>query len=124
MSDQPDVAVRADQWLWAVRLFKTRSAAAAACRGGHVSVNGRTAKPASPLRVGDRVDARVARRTRTVEVTRLADKRVGPTIAVTCFVDHSPPEEPEEVVGYVRRDPGAGRPTKRDRRRTDELRGR
>lgn len=122
-TDQASEVVRVDQWLWAIRLFKTRSAAAAACRSGHVEINGRTAKPASPLRIGDRVEARLDQRVRVAEVVRLIDKRVGPTIAVTCFVDHSPAPEPREA-DFVHRDPGTGRPTKRDRRRLNQLRGR
>ena len=49
---------RVDRWLWAVRLFKSRAAATEACRGGHVRINGNPAKPAAPVRVGDRVSAR------------------------------------------------------------------
>ena len=60
-----------------------------------------------------------------LEVTRLIDKRVGATVAQTCFIDHSPAPVPEaRVAPSARRDPGAGRPTKRDRRRIDQLRGR
>src|SRR3954454_24518457 len=71
-------AVRVDQWVWAVRIFRTRALAAAACRAGHVHVNGRTARPATTVRVGDLVEARVEHRTFKLEVTRLIDKRVGP----------------------------------------------
>lgn len=114
-----------DQWLWAIRVYPTRSAAGAACRGGHVEVNGRTAKPATTVRVGDRVRARVDRRQREVEVVRLIVKRVGAPIAVECYVDHSPPPPPpEHDVPVFARERGSGRPTKRDRRRLDQLRGR
>ncbi len=117
--------VRVDQWLWAVRLTKTRANAAAACRGGHVRVNGAPAKPATPVRVGDRVQAHLGGRTRVVEVAKLLTKRVGAQLAVDCFVDHSPPPPPrEEHVAVPTRDPGTGRPTKRDRRQLDRLRGR
>lgn len=117
--------VRVDQWLWAVRLTKTRSNAAAACRAGHVKVNGTTAKPATSVRVGDRVQAHLGGRTRIVEVTGLLAKRVGAAIAVDCYIDHSPPPPPrEEMVVVPRRDPGTGRPTKRDRRQLDRVRGR
>lgn len=119
-------SVRIDQWLHAVRLTKTRSDAAAACRGGHVDVNGKAAKPSSPIAVGDRVEAYVNQRRREVTVTRLVVKRVGAAVAAECFEDHSPPppERPPEDVGFAVRDRGAGRPTKRDRRRIDRLRGR
>ena len=117
--------VRVDQWLWSVRLTKTRSDAAAACRGGHVKVNGKTAKPATPLKIGDRVEARLHDRERICEVTTLVMKRVGASVAETCFVDHSPPPPPrDEYVPLFERDRGSGRPTKRDRRQLDRLRGR
>jgi len=90
-----------------------------------VKVNGRTAKPASPVKVGDRVDAFVNRRQRVLDVKELRAKRVGAAIAVECYDDHSepPPErEPQPLFGV--RDQGAGRPTKRDRRQIDRLRGR
>ena len=113
-----------DSWLWAVRLFRTRSAATDACRGGHVKVNGTAAKPATAVRVGDRVAARVHDRDRVVEVVRLIDKRVGPPVAAECLVDHSPPPPPKETsIPAWERLAGAGRPTKRDRRRMDHLRG-
>ena len=114
---------RIDQWLWAVRMFKTRSIATAACKGGHVRINGTSAKPASAVKVGDRVEARVADRERVLEVVRLIDKRVAAPVAATCIVDHSPPAPPrEQVVPVFRRDPGAGRPTKKDRRSIDRIR--
>lgn len=116
---------RADQWLWSVRLTKTRSAAASACRAGHVKINGKPAKPSSPVKVGDRVEARLYQRERIVDVVSVIIKRVGAEIAADCFVDHSPPPPEREVVAPVfERDRGAGRPTKRDRRQLDRLRGR
>ena len=116
-------SVRVDSWLWAVRLFKTRSAATDACRGGHVKVNGATAKPSTPVRVGDQVAARVHDRDRVVEAVRLIDKRVGPPVAAECFLDHSPPPPPREAsIPSFERLAGTGRPTKRDRRRLDRLR--
>jgi ribosome-associated heat shock protein Hsp15 len=119
--DKVRESVRLDQWLWAVRICKTRSAATDACRGGHVKVNGATAKAASPLRVGDRVEARVNSRTRVLEVIRLIAKRVGAPEASTCLVDHSPPPLPREEVVFPRAR-GTGRPTKKERRDIDRLR--
>jgi ribosome-associated heat shock protein Hsp15 len=118
-------SARVDQWLWAVRMTKTRSDAAAACRGGHVKVNDKAAKPATPVKVGDRIEAYLHDRQRILEVTALIVKRVGAGIAVDCFVDHSAPL-PERTVEppNFQRDRGAGRPTKRDRRELDRLRGR
>ena len=114
---------RVDQWLWAVRLFPTRSAATRACRAGHVSVNRAAAKASTPLRVGDRVEAHVATRERVLEVVRLVDKRVGAAVAATCLVDLSPPA-PSAQARVLPREPGAGRPTKRDRRDLDRFRAR
>ncbi len=106
-------------------MTKTRSDAAAACRGGHVKVNGKAAKPATPVKVGDRVEAYLHDRERILEITSLIVKRVGAAVAVECFVDHSPPVPEREVdVVVFQRDRGAGRPTKRDRRELDRLRGR
>ena len=119
-------SVRIDQWLHAVRITKTRSDAAKACSGGHVTINGETAKPASHVKVGDRVEARVNKRDRIVEVTQVITKRVGAAIAAGCFEDHSPLPERIEMVQplFAVRDRGTGRPTKRDRRRIDRVRGR
>ncbi len=114
---------RVDKWLWSVRLFKTRAAATDACQGGHVKVNGATAKPATPVRVGDRVEAFAHGRPRIFEVVKLIDKRVGAPAAAECIVDHSPPPPPkDEFLPVFPRLPGAGRPTKRDRRRLDQFR--
>ena len=118
-------SARVDQWLWSARMTKTRSDAAAACRGGHVKVNGKSAKPATPVKVGDRIEAHLDDRERILEVTVLIVKRVGAAVAVDCFVDHSPPPPEREIdVPVFQRDRGAGRPTKRDRRELDRLRGR
>lgn len=115
--------VRVDRWLWSVRLFKTRSDATAACRGGHVRVNGAPAKPAAPVRVGDRVEAHASGRERVLEVVVLLDKRVGAGVAAEALVDHSPPVPPRELEAptFVR-DPATGRPTKRERRQLDRFR--
>jgi ribosome-associated heat shock protein Hsp15 len=112
-----------DRWLWAVRLTKTRPDAAAACRGGHVRVNDRPAKPATTVSPGDEVRARVDDTTRIVEVVRVIQKRVGAADAATCFVDQTPAPPPEASLPVARRDRGAGRPTKRERRILDEFRG-
>ncbi|MFC8429798.1 RNA-binding S4 domain-containing protein [Streptomyces sp. NPDC057253] len=116
--------VRTDSWIWSVRLVKTRSAGATACRGGHVQVNGERVKPAHSLRVGDEVRVRQEGRERVVVVKRLIRKRVGAPVAVQCYVDNSPPPPPREAFAPAGiRDRGAGRPTKRDRRELERLRG-
>lgn len=114
---------RVDKWLWAVRVYKTRALATAACKGGHVRVNGVAAKPATTLRVGDRVEARAHGDLRVLEVARVIDKRVGAPLAAECVVDHSPPPPPrDQPLDVFVRDRGSGRPTKRDRRRLDRFR--
>jgi ribosome-associated heat shock protein Hsp15 len=115
-------SIRVDRWLWAVRLTKTRPDAAAACRGGHVRVNDRPAKPATTVSPGDEVRARVGDTTRIVEVVRVIQKRVGATDASTCFIDRTPAPPPEASLPVARRDRGAGRPTKRERRILDKFR--
>lgn len=120
-------SARIDQWLWSVRLTKTRADAADACRAGHVKINQKAAKPSSAVKVGDRVEARLHQRERIVEISTLITKRVGASVAVDCFVDHSPPppeRDPLSPPPVFERDRGAGRPTKRDRRELDKLRGR
>ncbi|WP_244206935.1 RNA-binding S4 domain-containing protein, partial [Streptomyces swartbergensis] len=82
--------VRVDSWIWAVRLVKTRSLGATACRGGHVRVNGERVKPAHAVRVGDEVRLRHDGRERVVVVTRLIRKRVGAPVAAQCYIDNSP----------------------------------
>jgi ribosome-associated heat shock protein Hsp15 len=117
-------STRADKWVWAIRLYKTRADATDACRGGHVKVNGATAKPATPVRIGDRVTARVHAVDRDVEVTDVIDKRVSAAIAVGCYVDHTPPPPETDRYRVAERERGAGRPTKRDRRLLDRWRER
>jgi ribosome-associated heat shock protein Hsp15 len=121
--DESVDSTRVDRWLWSVRLYKTRADATTGCRGGHVRLNGRVAKPATQVRVGDRVEARVHQRDRVIEVTKIIDTRVGASIAAECYIDHSPPP----TVEYPRvaaRERGSGRPTKRERRQLDRWRGR
>jgi ribosome-associated heat shock protein Hsp15 len=118
-------SARVDSWIWAVRLFKTRSLATAACRAGHVRVNGERAKSAQPVRPGDEIRVRVAGFDRIVVVSRIVTKRVGATVAAECYVDKTPPPPPREEVALLPlRDRGAGRPTKRERRDMEKLRGR
>ncbi|MFJ8022951.1 RNA-binding S4 domain-containing protein [Streptomyces sp. NPDC096311] len=117
-------SVRVDSWIWSVRLVKTRSAGATACRGGHVRVNGDRVKPAYAVRVGDEVRLRQGIRERVVVVKRVIRKRVGAPVAAECYIDNSPPPPPREAIAPAGvRDRGAGRPTKRDRREMERLRG-
>ncbi|HEY9365241.1 MAG TPA: S4 domain-containing protein [Agromyces sp.] len=123
MNGEPPV--RVDAWLWAVRQFKTRSAATAACRAGHVRVNGERAKAAQSVRPGDEVRVRVDGFDRMLVVRQTLVKRVSAAVAATAVDDRTPPPPPRETVAIVAtRDRGAGRPTKRERRDLERLRGR
>jgi len=124
VQELPIAPVRVDAWIWSVRLAKTRSAAGTACRAGHVRVNGERAKPAQLVRPGDEVRVRQEGRERIVVVQKTIAKRVGAPVAAECLIDKSPPPPPRELVAAVPvRDRGTGRPTKRDRREMDRLRG-
>jgi len=115
-------AARVDAWLWAVRVYKTRSAATTACRAGHVRVNGEKAKAAQAVRIGDELRVRIAGFDRILVVRQLLTKRVGAPMAALAVDDRTPAREPAAMLAV--RDRGAGRPTKRERRDIDRLRGR
>lgn len=123
MSD-PGQSARLDKWLWAARVFKTRSVAATACDGGKVDVNDQSAKPARALRAGDIVRVTLPQgRRRILRVAALGDRRGSATLARTLYEDLTPPEPPRPRWGAPpARVPGAGRPTKRERRALDRLR--
>lgn len=117
--------VRVDRWLWAARLFKTRSAASEAVRGGRVHVNGVRVKPAKGLRSGDRLEVTVAHARRELTVLALAEKRGSAAVAATLYEESPESIRRREALSLERRqvrplgaDLGA-RPTKRDRRRLD-----
>lgn len=119
-------AVRVDSWLWAVRLYPTRTAATEACNGGRVRVGDVTVKPSRKVSVGDVVHARRVDRTGEYRVLRTLTKRVGAPVAVQCYeivselLDHQPRSDTDAAWGQ--RDKGTGRPTKADRRRIERMR--
>ncbi|MFT4221316.1 MAG: S4 domain-containing protein [Microbacterium sp.] len=115
-------SVRVDAWLWAIRVFKTRTAATNACRAGHVRVGGERAKASQPVRAGDELRVRIAGFDRILVVRQPIAKRVGAALAAEAVDDRTPPRDPEPAV--AQRDRGAGRPTKRERREIDRFRGR
>ncbi|MEX0151947.1 MULTISPECIES: RNA-binding S4 domain-containing protein [Microbacterium] len=118
-------SARVDAWLWAVRVYKTRSAATTACRAGHVRVNGERAKAAQPVRPGDELRVRIQGFDRILVVKKTIVKRVGAALVAESVDDRTPPPPPRESMPFVPvRDRGAGRPTKRDRREIEKLRGR
>lgn len=113
---------RIDRWLCAVRLVKTRPLATRLCEGGRVRVNGSPAKPSTKVRAGDRVEASIGDRERIVQVVRPIESRVGAPVAVTCYVDHSPPPVVVEVRPGIMAVRGEGRPSKRLRRELERIR--
>jgi len=122
-----DEKVRIDKWLWAVRIFKTRSLAAEACGKGHVSIGDIHVKASREVRVGDHVKVRVPPIEREYVVKQLTDKRMSAQLTVD-FVEEVTPQERLDILRGVhmvfeRRDRGSGRPTKRDRRLIDKLKG-
>lgn len=121
-------SVRLDKWLWAARLFKTRSRAAVAIRGGKVEVGGARAKPAREIRVGDEVQVTIGQGVRTLVVAAISEHR-GPAVqAEGLYRETDASRERRERLAAERRfgaTPGAdlpGRPTKRDRRRIEAMR--
>jgi ribosome-associated heat shock protein Hsp15 len=119
--------VRVDKWLWAARMYKTRSMATDACSGGHVLVNGEPAKPSRSVVVGDSVHARTPGGLRELEVVALGDKRGPAKVAQTLYIDHTPPPPPT-LPGDPTFDRGSrkgrkgARPTKKERRKLNRER--
>ncbi|RMG99843.1 MAG: RNA-binding S4 domain-containing protein [Deltaproteobacteria bacterium] len=119
-----DVEVRLDRWLWAARFFRTRALAQRACAAGHVKVDGATAKPGRRVRPGQRLSILTPGGLRIVEIAAVAERRGPASVARTLYVDHTPPPpEPPPGAPPVVHPRGAGRPTKRDRRRLARLKG-
>ena len=115
-----------DKWLWAARVFKTRSLASAACDGGKVDINAEAAKPAKRVRAGDLVEVTLPRgRRRILKVTAVGNRRGSAEAGRELLEDLTPPEPPRpRQAPPPFREPGAGRPTKRERRDIERLRGR
>jgi ribosome-associated heat shock protein Hsp15 len=114
-------SVRLDKWLWAVRVYKTRSQATEACRSGHVKIGQVSVKAAREVRLQEIITVRLDKLTRTLRVTALIEKRVSGTQAKACVDDLTPPAEYEAAREMARqeqlsRPKGMGRPTKKDRR--------
>ena len=121
---EPAATMRIDKWLWAARAFKTRSIAADACDGGKVDVNGEAVKPAKQIRAGDRIEITVSQGRRILKVIALGERRGPAAEARQLYEDLTPPAPPRtRQAPPPFRAPGAGRPTKRERREIDRLRG-
>jgi ribosome-associated heat shock protein Hsp15 len=119
-------AVRIDQWLWAVRIFKTRGLAGSACRAGSVTISDQIAKPARNVQPGEQITVRQGLVLRTLRVVAVPRSRVGARLVPVYCTDLTPPGEFEKakehrVQQLLAREKGSGRPTKRDRRMQDRL---
>ncbi|MBK8263328.1 MAG: RNA-binding S4 domain-containing protein [Nannocystis sp.] len=122
---QAPEGVRLDKWLWAARCYKTRSIASDACTAGHVKVNGAAAKPSKTIRAGDEVVVRIEQHSRILVVLGLSERRGPAETARLLYEDRSPAPPPPEARPYLPvRERGAGRPSKRERRDIEALRGR
>lgn len=115
------IKVRIDKWLWAVRIFKTRSLATDACRNGKISINGQVVKASREVKPEDEISIRQQQMTKTVKVIALLEKRVSAKLAPQFMEDLTPASEYEKVetikaVSFIYRPKGQGRPTKKERR--------
>lgn len=121
-----ETEVRIDKWLWAVRIYKTRSMATEACRKGHISIANLPVKPSRSVHVGEIVKVRKSPIIRSFRVLQLADKRMAASFTLSYLEDITPPEEldlldMQKNMRWITRDPGTGRPTKKERRDLDEF---
>ena len=118
--------VRLDKYLWSIRAYKTRSEATTACNGGKVRLNGSDVKPSKAVKVGDTIVVRKGPVTYTYKVLDLIDKRQGAKFVSQYAENLTPQEELDKLHApvetfFLKRDRGAGRPTKKDRRQMDSL---
>ena len=117
---------RIDKWMWAARIFKTRTIAAEACKKGRVSINGAQAKPARMIKPGDVIQVRKPPVTYSFKVLQAIEKRVGAKLVPEIMENVTTPDQYEllemnRISGFVNRAKGTGRPTKKDRRDLDEF---
>lgn len=122
MSEQ----ARIDKWLWAVRIYKTRSIAAEACKKGHISIGDRTAKPAHNVRVGDIINVKKSPITYSFRVLKCTENRVGAKLVPELMENITSQEQYEilemsRISGFTGRQRGTGRPTKKERRDLDQF---
>lgn len=119
-------SVRVDKWLWAVRVFKTRSMATEACKKGRIEIGDLPVKASREVHPGEVVKVRKPPLTRSFKVLALAEKRMSAKLAADFVEDVTPPEELEilemqKQMNWISRDRGAGRPTKKERRKLDDF---
>ena len=115
---------RIDKWLWAVRIYKTRSIAAEACKKGHIMVRDKAVKPSFLVRVGDIVQVKKSPITYSFKVLQCAENRVGAKLVPELMENVTPAEQYEalemsRISGFIDRARGTGRPTKKERRSMD-----
>lgn len=120
--------VRVDKWLWSVRLYKTRNLAIDACKAGKVKIDGNSVKPSRVVKPGDIINISLGQLNKTVRVKELLNNRVSAKLVPDYLEDLTPPEEYERIqlmkeFNIEWRDRGTGRPTKKDRRFIDKLKG-
>ena len=118
--------LRIDKYLWSIRVYKTRTDATDACKGGKVRVNGSDIKPSKGVKVGDLITARKGAVVYTYKVLELIDKRQGAKLVPRYAENLTPQEELDKLRApvetfFLKRDRGAGRPTKKDRRQMEDL---
>ena len=121
-------SVRIDKWLWAVRVFKTRTIASEACKKGRVLIGNTNVKPSRIIRIGEVVQVKKVPVTYSFKVLDLAQKRMGAKLVPEFMENVTPPEEYEvlelnRLSGFVDRQRGTGRPTKKDRRDLEQFTG-
>lgn len=117
---------RIDKWLWAARIYKTRTLAADACKNGRIAINGAQTKPSRNVKAGDKVSVRKPPVTYTFLVKQAIEKRVGARLLPDILENITPPEQYEllemnRISGFIDRARGTGRPTKKDRRAIDDF---
>ena len=117
---------RLDKWLWSVRIFKTRTIASEACKKGRVTINGVQAKPSKMVKEGDTVSVRKAPVTYTFRVLQAIENRVGAKLVPDMMQNITPQDqydllEMNRIAGFVKREAGLGRPTKKDRRDMEDF---
>ena len=117
---------RIDKWLWAARIFKTRSIAADACKNGRVTIGGTTVKPSRPLKEGEVVSVKKPPVTYSFRVLKCIEQRVGAKLIPEIYENVTDPKQYEilemsRISGFVDRARGTGRPTKKERRALDEF---
>lgn len=119
---------RIDKWLWAARIFKTRSLAADACKNGRVSINNVNVKPSHMVKVGDTVNVRKPPVTYSFKILKTIEQRVGAKLIPEIYENVTSPDQYEllemnRISGFVDRARGTGRPTKKERRALDAFIG-